>query len=383
MLPAEPVSPSAAKCEMNTEPIEWLNVSELAFDVRNPRLPEFDLPDVTPEAEVVRILWETMDVRELVMSIAASGFFPHEPLIVAREGDGNVVIEGNRRLAAVKLLLHPDLAEEVGAKVPSLAETRRKALEELPVIRETREGAWRYLGFKHVNGPAKWSSYAKSRYIAEVHRNYCVDLKDIGEQIGDTHKTVQRLYRGLMVIEQAERRKLFSREDRWRKHFSFSHLYTGIDYPGIGGFIGLHPTTEESAEPVPADKMEELRDLFLWMYGSRKEEKPPLVERQNPDLRYLESVVANKEAIAALRAGETLLTAYEISKPSSGVFEESLTASRRSLEKARSKLSSGYDGSENLLRIAGTVLTIAEDLYNEMERKHAPEDEKKRLTVDD
>lgn len=368
---------------MPPEPVEWMNASELAFDVRNPRLPEFGLTATAPEIEVIRILWEAMDVRELVMSIAASGFFPHEPLIVARESGKDVVIEGNRRLAAVKLLLRPDLAEEVGAKVPPLAKDKREALEELPVIRETREGAWRYLGFKHVNGPAKWSSYAKSKYIAEVHRKYGVHLEDIGKQIGDTHKTVQRLYRGLMVIEQAERQKLFSREDRWRRHFSFSHLYTGIDYPGIGGFIGLRPATDEISEPVPADKMEELRELCLWMYGNKKEGKPPLVEKQNPDLRYLESVVANKEAVAALRAGETLYAAYEIGRSSSSVFEESLTASRRNLEKARSKLSSGYDGSEKLLRIAGTVLTIAEDLYDEMERKRRPESEKKRLTVDD
>ena len=98
------------------------------------------------------------------------------------------------------------------------------------------------------------------------------NLKDIGKQIGDTHKTVQRLYRGLMVIEQAEKQKLFNREDRWRVHFSFSHLYTGIDYPGIGGFIGLRPLVDESSEPVPADKMGELRELCLWMYGSKKEE---------------------------------------------------------------------------------------------------------------
>ena len=53
MLPAELVSPSAAKCEMNTEPIEWMNVSELAFDIRNPRLPEFDLTGTTPEVDVI------------------------------------------------------------------------------------------------------------------------------------------------------------------------------------------------------------------------------------------------------------------------------------------------------------------------------------------
>ena len=367
---------------MNAEPIERINVSELTFDIRNPRLPEFDLTDATPEEDVVRLLWEIMDVRELVMSIAASGFFSHEPLIVAREDGKNVVIEGNRRLAAVKLLLHPSLAEKVGAKVPALEEERKEALNELPVVHETREEAWRYLGFKHVNGPAKWGSYAKSKYISEIHKKYGVSLEDIGKQIGDTHRTVQRMYRGLMVIEQAERLELFSREDCWRGRFYFSHMYTGIDYRGIGGFIGLRPATDEAPEPVPSDKTEELRELCLWMYGSRRDNRQPIIERQNPDLRYLEAVVSNEEAIAALRAGETLHPAYEISRPSSNVFEESLAASRRTLEKAQSKMSAGYDGSEQLLRIAGTVWTIAEDLYNGMERKRMPENKKKRLTVD-
>ena len=367
---------------MNAELIERINVSELAFDVRNPRLPEFDLTDATPEEDVVRLLWETMDVRELAMSIAASGFFSHEPMVIAREDGKNVVIEGNRRLAAVKLLLHPDLAQEVGAEVPALGKERKEALNELPVVHATREGAWRYLGFKHVNGPAKWGSYAKSKYVAEIHRKYGVSLEDIAEQIGDTHRMVQRMYRGLMVIEQAERLELFSREDRWRRRFYFSHMYTGIEYRGIGGFIGLRPVTDEASEPVPLDKTEELRELCLWMYGSKRNQRLPIIERQNPDLRHLEAVVSNEEAIAALRAGETLRTAYEISRPSSNIFEESLTASRRTLEKAQSKMSAGYDGSEQFLRIAGTVLTIAEDLYKEMDRKRNPEDKKKRLTVD-
>ena len=51
---------------------------------------------------------EMMDMRELVMSITASGFFLHEPLIVVQEGGKNVAIEGNRHIATVKpLLAHP------------------------------------------------------------------------------------------------------------------------------------------------------------------------------------------------------------------------------------------------------------------------------------
>ena len=354
---------------MNADKIVGMKVSSLAFDLRNPRLAEYDLTDSAPEAELVRVLWDTMDARELVLSIAASGFFRHEPLIVAREGEKNVVIEGNRRLAAVKLLRDPELAKELTVSVPALAAADAAALETLPTVRGTRESMWRYLGFKHVNGPAKWSSYAKSRYVAEVHHKFGVALDDMARQIGDTHKTVQRLYRSLMVIEQAERLKLFRRSDRSRSHFSFSHLYTGLDYPGISGFLGLSPESAEGKDPVPCERKGELRELCLWLYGSKKEETPPVVQSQNPHLRQLDAVVASKEAVSALRAGESLAVAYEISRSSTTVFEESLYSALRSLQKARGLLSIGYDGSKELLRTAESVETIAGDLAEEMERK--------------
>ena len=367
---------------MKTEHITPMNVSELVFDLKNPRLPEFDLTSNSTEAEVIRILWDAMDVNELVLSIAASGFFRHEPLIVAQEKGKNIVIEGNRRLAAVKVLLEPTIAKDLRADVPPVTKDAREALRELPTISGTREDTWRYLGFKHVNGPAKWSSYAKSQYIADVHRNFGVALEDIATQIGDTHRTVQRLFRGLMVIEQAEQLKVFSRKDRWRNHFSFSHMYTGIDYEGISAFLGLGPETEEDPEPVPAGKKEELRQLCRWMYGSKKEKTPPVIETQNPHLRQLDAVVANDEALAALRRGSSLAAAHEKSRPSSTVFNEALYAAKQSLEQARGLLSTGYDGSEGLLRVAGTVADIANDLYEEMERKQRPRRRKKPAPED-
>ena len=354
---------------MDTEAIQPVAVSDLTFDFKNPRLPEFGLTDNSTEEEVVRVLWDAMDVRELVMSIAASGFFRHEPLIVTEEGGENVVIEGNRRLAAVKVLIDPAVAEGLRTEAPKITAAAKEALLELPVVFGTREDAWRHLGFKHVNGPAKWSSYAKARYIAEVHRNFVVKLEDIAKQIGDTHRTVQRLFRGLMVIEQAERMKVFSREDRWQKHFSFSHLYTGLNYSGISEFIGLEPETAEERDPVPREKKEELGELFLWMYGSKSQQRPPVIETQNPHLRQLESVVSNREALAALRAGSDLSIAFEASRPSSTVFEEALLASKRDLQKAHEMLSTGYDGSTALLAIALDVAVLADDLHEEMRRK--------------
>lgn len=367
---------------MGIEAATRMRVSELSFDVANPRLTEFDLTTNSTEQEIIQILWDAMDVREIVMSIAASGFFQHEPVIVARENGKNIVIEGNRRLAAVKVLLNPELASILNIRIPDISDEIRRDIRRIPTLQSTREQAWRYLGFKHVNGPAKWGSYAKSRYIADVHRSFGVALQDIAGQIGDTHQTVQRLFRGLMVIEQAERLGVFTREDRWRGHFSFSYLYTGLDYVGIRGFLGLRPATDESTEPVPPHKKEELRELCLWLYGSKREDTEPIVRSQNPYLRRLDMIVRSTEATAALRAGYDIDHAYEISRPSSTVFEEALFASKRSLEKARGLLSTGYDGSEELFRLVTTILDLTYDLYEEMERKRTPR-RKKRTTRDD
>jgi hypothetical protein len=332
-------------------------------------LAEYGVEAGTPDDEILEILWDAMDVPELVQSISASGYFRHEPIIVARESNKYVVIEGNRRLAAVRVLLAPGLAKKNGWDVPKLAAEALEKLKSLPAIISNRKDSWRYLGFKHVNGPAKWSSYAKACYIAEVHRDYNVSLAEIANQIGDRHNTVQRLYRGLMVLEQAERAKVYDREDRFRQRLAFSHLYTGLDYEGIGSFLNIAPKEKETDEPVPKNKLKELGELCVWLYGSKREKLVPVVESQNPDLRQLNAVVANRESVAALRAGVGLAKAFEMSRPPRAVFEEALLAAKRELTTVRANLTTGYDNSDALLKIAGTVAEMADDIYLEMERK--------------
>lgn len=356
---------------MTQTKIERIQTDNLHFDHANPRLAEYGIGDHLSEDEILVILWEAMDVQELVQSISASGFFEHEALIVATENGRNIVIEGNRRLAAVRVLRNPKLAEEKGWQVPKLTAAERKKLniDTLPAIRASREESWRYLGFKHVNGPAKWGSYAKAVYIADVHRHYKVPLADIAHQIGDRHRTVQRLFRGLMVLEQAERTKVYDREDRFSKHLSFSHLYTGLDYDGISSFLGVAAKEDESVNPVPKANVKALGELCVWLYGSRKEQREPVVRSQNPDLRQLNSVVTNREAVEALRAGAPLEKAFEISRPAEAIFESALLAAKRELTTVRAYLTTGYDNSDALFRIAGSIANMADDIYQELERK--------------
>ena len=356
----------------DTTEVIRLQTDSLRLDRRNPRLVEYGITEATPESEIVKVLWDAMDVRELVQSIAASGYFAHEPLIVIEEDGSYVVIEGNRRLAAVRVLLDEQLANEVNCHVRLKDAKSQDALRLLPVIVSDRISSWRYLGFKHVNGPAKWSSYAKAQYIAEVHRTYNIALAAIAEQIGDGHRVVQRLYRGLMVIEQAEETRVFRRSDSYRKHFAFSHLYTGLEYDGIGAFLSLEAAKSENDRPVPETAIEHLGELCLWLYGSKKQELPPVVRSQNPDLRKLDIVLANSESLAALRAGETLDNAIQFGRNPAAILEEALLRAKRELTRASGQLTIGYSNSEALLRIASEIVDLAEDIYRYMEQQHRP-----------
>ena len=106
---------------------ERLQEDKLYFDRKNPRLVEFGLTDQSTQQEILRILWDAMDVREVAMSIVASGFFEHDPLIIAKEENKLVVIEGNRRLAAVRSLLYRD---DYKGEIPNIPEPTDKIIQD-------------------------------------------------------------------------------------------------------------------------------------------------------------------------------------------------------------------------------------------------------------
>jgi len=356
-------------------------VSKLNFDRENPRLVEFDLGTSSTDEDILGILIEAMDVRELVMSMASSGFFAHEPLIAIPDGDVYTVIEGNRRLAALKLLLDPSLSDRVNFDCGEVSEDILQSLREVPVQVTTRLESWQYLGFKHVNGPARWGSYAKAQYVARVHRDFDIELGDIAQQIGDSHTFVRRVFRGLMVIEQAERMGVFDRGDTYRSSLAFSHLYTGLGYDGVRDYLQISDEMDERIDPVPEENKDKLGKLLMWLYGSRRDNRPPLVRSQNPDLRNLSRILVSDDALRAVERGDSLDVALELTYSPSGVFAGALRDARDSLRKARSVVTGGYDGSIDLLKLGGSVAELADALYVDMEKIHTGEP-RKRVTED-
>ena len=112
---------------------ERVEVEKLLLDPNNPRLAEYALGNKPTQQELLKILWQKMAVDELAMSIGAPGYFPHEPIFVEEDGNKLVVIEGNRRLAAVMLLLDPEARKRLKiTDLPSITPAAAKELRMLP-----------------------------------------------------------------------------------------------------------------------------------------------------------------------------------------------------------------------------------------------------------
>jgi len=282
-----------------------------------------------------------------------------------------VVVEGNRRLAAVLILLNDDLREQLKATdSPRLSEEEKAKLRKLPVsVYGNRRELWSFLSFRHINSPKAWDPFSKVKFIAHVHDEYGVPLEEIARKTGDRHATVQRLYRGYKVLQQAESQTDFSSEDISRNRFYFSHLYTAIDYPEFQEFLGIDPAELPESNPVPESHLQNLSDLMTWLYGKKSAGKDPVVRKQNPDLRQLALVVGNPAALEELRSDYPLTVAYDTSVGDEPRFRQALVSARQELKQANSTVATGYDGDEDMYDVLIGIQDIVRGLRREMKRK--------------
>lgn len=351
----------------NDAQIRYMKSTDLVFDKENPRLVEFGAADYSEE-QLINLLWKEMAVDELVMSILAYGFFEHEPLYVMSGEEKYIVLEGNRRLAAIRSILNPSIVSggKMDKFIDQISQELRSGLENhIPVIvLQSRQKAWQLLGFKHVNGPAKWGSYAKAKYIAQVHNSFGIELNEIAAQIGDTNKTVRKLYQGLMVLEQAENQAEFSIDDIRTPRLYFSHLYTALGYEKFRTFIAV-PDDFDNPNPVPSENLKQLQEVMDWLFGSKKRGVEQQIKTQNPDLRKFVEVLGNDLSIAAMRAGSGLGIAFDLTIDDNDALRDALAKARMALDKATSKVGS-FSGDEGLVRQAGTVVKLAQSIYDHL-----------------
>lgn len=312
---------------------------KLTLDRRNPR---FGLSEAVDETDALRKLIESADLEELWYSISERGFENFEPLVATRENNRLVVLEGNRRLAAVKLLLNPELLRKVSLnkKVPHISTENLQTCRKLPVvIVSDRNRADDYIGFKHVNGPARWSPLAKARFGVDFYERLDVyqtpreRLLSLTKRLGDGRALILRLLVAYKIVQQSIDLGYFDKLKVDEGSIEFSHLYTLISNPESREFIGLSraPLSEAliKKNPVPQSYERNLLEILGWLYG-----RCSIIQSQANDRPRLQRVLASVEGINELRATGSLASAETVAGLINEDWLRALTNISKSMQKA-------------------------------------------------
>lgn len=245
--------------------------------------------------------------------MAENGYFSEEPLVtIASQKAGKwIVVEGNRRLAALRLLESPQSAPpQMRDQWQALAASAKEKITETPTLEyEAREQITPYLGYRHITGVLPWRPYQKGRYVADLIEEYDKDFSEIAKLIGTKASTVREHYVTYTLVRQA--RKDF-KLDTDLAQGSIGVLRRALSEPGIRSFIGLNLDRSERQlrKPLPTSKAKYLKELFAWTFGTSSRSA---AIRDSRDLSKLSAVLSSDAGLDRLRATNDLQLAYEVS----------------------------------------------------------------------
>lgn len=340
--------------------LQTFAVDDLKLDQENPRMPDLQTSD--PDTAIMELA-EVADLGELVNSISNSGWINFEPLITLPDG---TVIEGNRRLAALKIIRDTRLQELTGIYPPQTVSPAAKPQSLQVNVVPSKDDAREFIGFKHINGAFKWDSYAKARFAHDWYRK-TDDIALISRKLGDSHSTVARLVNAYAVLRNAENIG-FDRKDIEKKNLYFSHLYTALPSPSVRSYLGIDsPVTDVLTEDsVPETKSDQLLTFMTWLYGQGGTRAS--VRTQNPDLGKLVSILGNSRATSALELDGQLSAAYAMVEDKSEVFAKAVLKLRTASVEVMKSLSS-YDGDADVRENVNDLYESVEIIRDQVERR--------------
>ena len=297
--------------------IQEMSIEDIHFDSQNPRLPSA-IQEGT-ESDIIEYLALRTRLEDLMGSIGENGFFKGEAIVVTKDdNDRVVVLEGNRRLAALKLLNDSSLVPR--SKFETIARQAKHRPDTVPVYMvNSREDAWQYIGFRHISGVQRWDPLAKARYLKLLFNNTASEkhisdrYRDVAREIGARSNSIQRNLDALAAYEKIEDESFFFIEDLDEDTFQFGTFYTAVGNTNIAKFIGLRDEENEVVDGAILDNdclnTDHLKELTIWMFDKTHDGSTILGESRN--IQKLGELLADKEGTSALRTGLSISSAME------------------------------------------------------------------------
>ncbi len=368
------------------QPQLQVNIDFIELDHKNPRLvPYLSEPDNANQFDLTSILYEHFDTEVIAMSMVENGYFDEEPLILVpkKKPDGFnfsdytktqdlvseikklikkelitfTVVEGNRRVATIKLITDYELRKKLNIDkyYPKTIDPEKiDSISNIPcIIYEKRKDVSAYLGVRHIAGLLKWEAFAQAAYTADIIKQELAggnSINDAVEQVqkvvGDRSDKLRKQYVTYKLYEQARDDLFFNVKPIINK---FSLLKVAYNSPAIREFIGAKKYSEVdlNADVIPPGKLDHFKDLLTWIFGSDKER--PVLTDSRKITSILSHVVQSEEAVEHLKDYGNIEEAYELTSGEREFLSRKLKDAFKSIQLSL-KFAYKYKNQKDLLK---------------------------------
>lgn len=314
------------------------------------------------QSEIASYINRHYDPLRIAESIASHRFFESEPLIAVRQGEKFVVIEGNRRLTALKGLNDAELRTHFARENSGwnrLVEDAEVPQQVPVLVVDNAEEVAPLLGFRHISGIEPWNPYAQARYIARLVDEAGHTLDQVVELVGRSATEVKSRYRDYDILNQAD--QMF-RLDSARARAAFGVFTNAMGRPRMRAFIGAPDPrdVDPSKWPLPDDKGNELGLLLELIFGGHKGEGRVVTDSRQLGELALVLGQESGEALDVLLRTRSLSEAAEALHDPADQFDRALQQAVRSLELAR-RLDRSLMNEEHFAALA-QISVMLEDL---------------------
>ena len=194
-----------------------LSLEQLFLDPNNPRFSserdrttsESKISDPKIQEKTLKKMSENFGVKEVRDSILRNGFLTMDRIVVRPidgYGDKYVVVEGNRRLSALKslyrLIEDGEINEEgIDEEYLEKLKVSTQAIEVLLYKGTSNDISWRLQGIRHISGIKEWSPAQQANLVARL-KDEGSSFTEVGQQFGLSGKAIGRLYRVHKALSQ-------------------------------------------------------------------------------------------------------------------------------------------------------------------------------------
>lgn len=254
--------------------LHFAGVDDLFLDPRNPRLGR-EKTKLNLQQDNILALMRNFTLDEIAVSFLESGFWVQEALLVVKEElygqERLVVVEGNRRLAALKNLYDAQEGRSDDKKwLGFLADKPAPVglFEKVPyMVADERSDIDAFLGFRHVTGIKDWPPAEKAEYIAKLIDENDLSYQEVMRTIGSKTPTVRQNYISFRLLLQMEQQEEIDIEAVEKK---FSVLFLSLRTEGVKSYlqVDIQADPGDAAEPVPQEALDQLLNFSKWLFGT-------------------------------------------------------------------------------------------------------------------